>query len=55
MVETAPPEVLAPAVTTTGGIAAFPLLAGLAAIVGLAAIILGNRTDDGNIDLPISP
>lgn len=55
MVETAPPEMLPPAVSTTGGIAAFPLLAGLAVIVGLAAIILSNRTEDGNIDLPISP
>lgn len=55
VVEATPPEAIAPAVSTTGGIAAFPLLAGLAAIVGLAAVILGNRSDDGEIDLPISP
>jgi len=55
VVESAAPEVLPPAVSMTGGIAAFPLLAGLAVIVGLAAIILSNRTEDGQIDLPISP
>lgn len=54
-VETAPPEVLAPGVTTTGGIAAFPLLAGLAAIVGLAAIFLVHDNANSEINLPISP
>lgn len=55
VVETAPPEAFAPVAPMTGGIAAFPLLAGLAAIVGLAALILSNRSEDGEIDLPISP
>jgi len=55
VVETAPPETFAPLAPATGGIAAFPLLAGLAAIVGLAALILSNRSEDGEINLPISP
>ena len=55
VVETAPPEAFAPLAPATGGIAAFPLLAGLAAIVGLAALILSNRSEDGEINLPISP
>ena len=55
VVETAPPEALVPPVSTTGGIAAFPLLAGLAAIVGLAAIFLVHDNANSEINLPISP
>ena len=51
----APPEAIVPLVETTGGIAPLPLLAGLAAIIGLAAILLQRGANQGEINLPISP
>lgn len=36
-------------------IGALPLLVGVAAIVGLAAIVLKHSDSDGEINLPISP
>jgi hypothetical protein len=32
-----------------------PLLLGLAAIAGLAALVLSDDDSDGNIELPLSP
>ncbi len=52
--ETAPPPV-APAVVPASGIGALPLLAGLAAIAVIAALLLNNNNDNGEIVLPISP
>ena len=49
------PEAVSPLPLTSGGIAALPLLAGLAAIVGLAAIFLVHDNPNGVINLPISP
>ena len=46
---------LAPVAPPTGGIAALPLLAGLAAVVGLAAIFMIHDNPNGKINLPISP
>jgi hypothetical protein len=54
-VETVPPEAIGPMVATTGGIAPLPLLAGLAAIIGLAAVLLSHGSKGGEINLPISP
>ena len=54
VVETAPPPALAPIAAPAGGIGVLPLLVGLAAIIGVAAVLL-NSDDDGEIDLPISP
>jgi hypothetical protein len=36
-------------------IGAWPLLLGLAAIATIAAVVLMNDDDDGEINLPISP
>jgi hypothetical protein len=55
VVETAPPEAVLPPVSTTAGIAPFPLLAGLAAVIGLAAIFLVHDNANSEINLPISP
>jgi hypothetical protein len=52
--ETAPPP-LAPAAVPASGIGVLPLLAGLAAIAVIAALILKNNNDNGEIVLPISP
>lgn len=53
--EAAPPPPLAAAPAVAGGIGALPLLAGLAAIVGFAALVLTGDEEDGEIILPISP
>jgi len=53
--EAAPPPPLAAAPAVAGGIGALPLLAGLAAIVGFAALVLSSDDEDGEIILPISP
>jgi hypothetical protein len=49
------PQAIAPVAPSTVGIAALPLLAGLAAIVGLAAIFLVHDNANSEINLPISP
>ena len=54
VVEAAPPP-LAPVVPPPSGIGALPLLAGLAAIIAIAAIVLSHDDTDGEINLPISP
>jgi len=36
-------------------VGALPLLLGLAAIVGIAAVVLASSEENGEIDLPISP
>ena len=54
VVETAPPPALAPIAAPAGGISVLPLLVGLAAIIGVAAVLL-KSDDDGEINLPISP
>lgn len=52
--ETAAPEALAP--TTSAALyPGAPLLLGFLAIVGIAAILLANENDNGEINLPISP
>ena len=52
--EAAPPPAAAVAPATVGGgIGALPLLAGLAAIVVIAAVVLKHNDSDGDIDLPI--
>lgn len=54
-VVTEPAPVLTPAVATGGGIGVLPLLLGLAALVGIAAVLFGSDDDgDGNL-APISP
>ena len=50
-----PPAAVAPIPPPSTGMGAFPLLAGLAAVVGLAAIVLLHDSSSGEIDLPISP
>jgi len=50
-----PPEVLPVAPVTGAGIGVMPLLLGLAAIIGAAALIFQGEEDDGEITLPISP
>ena len=50
----APAVAVAPA-AVGGGIGALPLLLGLAAIAGIAAVLLMNDDSDGEINLPISP
>jgi hypothetical protein len=52
--EPAPAMAVAPA-AVGGGIGALPLLLGLAAIAGIAAVLLMNDDSDGEINLPISP
>jgi len=49
------PPAVAPVAPPPGGIGALPLLLGLAAIVGIAAVVLAHDTSDGEINLPISP
>ena len=53
--EPAPPPPLAAAPAVAGGVNPFPLLLGLAAIIGLAAIVMKHADSDGEINLPISP
>lgn len=50
----APPPAVAPIVPPSAGIGALPLLAGLAAIIGIAAL-LASQDEDGEVNLPISP
>lgn len=52
--ETAPPGI-APTAPAATGVGALPLLLGLAAIVGIAAVLLASSEENGEIDLPISP
>jgi hypothetical protein len=52
--ETAPPPALAPVAAPAGGVSVLPLLVGLAAIIGVAALLL-KADDEGEINLPISP
>jgi hypothetical protein len=53
-IEPAPPASVPVAPPASGGIGALPLLAGLAAIVILAAVVIQHDDDDGEINLPIS-
>ena len=51
-----PPAAVGPMAMAGGSsIGALPLLVGVAAIVGLAAIVLKHSDSDGEINLPISP
>jgi hypothetical protein len=49
-----PPAAVAPIAAPAGGISVLPLLVGLAAIIGVAAVLL-KADDEGEINLPISP
>ena len=51
-----PPAAVGPMAMAGGSsIGALPLLVGLAAIVGLAAVVLKHSNSNGEINLPISP
>ena len=52
--ETVPPPVAVAPPVASAGIPILPLLLGLAAIAGFAAILL-NDDDEGEVNLPISP
>ena len=49
------PSAVAPIAPAATGVGALPILVGLAAVVGMAAIVLAHHDEDGEIDLPISP
>ena len=53
--EPVPPPAAAVAPAAGGGVGALPLLLGLAAIAGIAAVILAKSDKDGDIDLPLPP
>jgi len=54
--ENVPPPVAVAPVVAGGGIGVLPLLLGLAALAGAAAILLRNNGDnDGEIVIPVSP
>lgn len=55
MSEAAPPPPLEAAPVVASGAGILPLLAGLAAIVGFAALVLDGNETNGEIVLPISP
>ena len=50
-----PPAAVAPVAVAGSSVGALPLLLGLAAIVGLAALVLKHNDSSGEIDRPISP
>lgn len=52
--QTVPPPAAVTPIAPAGGISVLPLLVGLAAIIGVAAVLL-KADDEGEINLPISP
>lgn len=50
-----PAPAIAPMAVVPSGVNALPILAGLAAILAIAIVILRNDTTNGEINLPISP
>ena len=54
-VEPAPAPLPVAPVATGSSVGVLPLLLGLAAIAAVAAVVLHDNDDDGEINLPISP